>query len=253
MARGLRGVEIEPSRFVVAGKPFVRLVDPATVAFMTGDRDAVIAKSPEVYFTNDRFADMPVVLAHLDKLEADDARERVRAAYKLAAPAEQQKSPKSEKSPAKPRLFYLGYVTDGDKPERRKFKKLGRGTALEWLQNAWRRWSEGKPFGEDKIPDDHLRAIADHFDRIVDEEMIENIDAELPSIVQQSMMIGPHMVSEGDDFEGVSWELYIFDEEYFGEERSDYLPHPARGEREKNADDGYRELLTKHGKHLRTR
>jgi len=35
-------------------------------------------------------------------------------------------------------------------------------------------------------------------------------------------------------------------------EASDYMPHPDRGERPKNRDDGYRELLAKHKKHRRT-
>ena len=42
---------------------------------------------------------------------------------------------------------------------------------------------------------------------------------------------------------------YLY-EDYLADEAADYLPHPERGERAKNRNDGYRQLLREHRKFM---
>ncbi len=279
LARELPGVVVDPARIVVADAPFVRRLDATTVMFAlaeSDDRDKVIASAPEVLFIQPKYAALPVVLAHLERVNAAMARDCVRHAWRVSAPpdiiamktkkarAKLKKAAPPQPSPATstveketgPNIYYLGFHTAEGGRERRNFRRIGRGRVAEWLVRSWHAHRDHLTWG-DKLPVDAHRMITHMFDlaaKTVDiPEVAEgNEDILLDHLFCEKNIM--HLGSEqrareaSDD----TWEATIFDEEYLASDEADYLPHPDRGDSKKLADDPYRVFLRKHAKHLRT-
>ena len=74
----------------VRGKGFVRLKEDAkSVVFFVDtldDKEALLATKPDVYFTTDHYNGHASVLARLAQLRVDEARHRLTAAWRKAAP-----------------------------------------------------------------------------------------------------------------------------------------------------------------------
>lgn len=248
LALKLRGVSADAAIVRVGDQPIVRLVDEQTVAFAltdADDRDAIIAAAPGVFSINARFEPLPVVLASLPALDLATAHARLRVAWESMAPPAPTDQPAKREQPRGPRLFMLLYVSE-DQPERRTFKRLGHACVADWLLAAWRAWEEGLAWG-DKLPPHALSACERAFERLSDEGGSAR-SKNARAFLLKELGCGEHTFSAGDH----DWELLLFDEDFMATEASDYIPHPERGERPKNRDDGYRELLAKHKKHRRT-
>jgi hypothetical protein len=277
----LFGVERTSTSLSVAGTTFVRRVDDATVAFAVDDdteRDALIARLPDVYFTTAKYSGLPLVLAHLRALTEPEVQERTRRAWQLSATPEvhagaarrreyQAKqleyqvrqreyearirapvanAPVADRA-ASSRCYYLAFVSE-DQREHRTFRELGPWPVAGWLRRAWN--GQG---GLGRLPGQQRRWLEQLFESAEEEEVERpNSDDEALSVLLQYFRSEDHLFSAGDDFEGVAWEIYVFDDEYLKSDASDYLPHPERGERDERSDDGYRELLRRYHKHVRT-
>jgi hypothetical protein len=243
IARRFHGIEVGATELTIAGAVIARVVDADTVAFgvaAIADREALVARAPAIYFITPRHASLEIVLAHLATLTDDEARDRIRAAWELAVPSTPEPV---EAKPRGPRLFYLGYHTDGDKPERRKFRPIGRGTVAEWLVASWRAYEAGEAWG-DRLPDGPRSTIEGGFENAEEENVrCSDDDAGARELACRRFGCEPHVFhSGGDDDEGVSWDFYIFDEVWATDPDSD-TPHPDRGMRERSDDDPYRKLL----------
>jgi len=77
--------------FRVGDVPFARLHDrPGVVVVWTGsvaERDALIAASPEKYFTTPHYDGHPSVLMRLDAIDEDEAADLLAGAWATRAPA----------------------------------------------------------------------------------------------------------------------------------------------------------------------
>lgn len=242
-----------------------RRLDADSVGFAVADadeRDALIERAPAVYFTNARFADVDIVLARLVELDEDTVRDRLHAAWKAHGLAvtpvltSAAATPAPKPAPTGPRLFLLFYLKDvhkepESKNERRTFRELGHGHVDELLARWWRAFAADKAWGT-KLPEEAHRHIESAFEGLSEEDVVCPKElAAAKAAVAEHLSCKQHVVEfAGDDDEGLYWEFTIFDEEYMADEASGYLPHPERGERKKNRDDGYRELLRKHRKFM---
>jgi hypothetical protein len=75
--------------FYVKKKLFARMLpDGKTLAVKVdlGEREALLAAAPEVFFLTPHYQGWPMVLVRLDRVERDDLKERVVEAWRFEAP-----------------------------------------------------------------------------------------------------------------------------------------------------------------------
>jgi len=145
-----------------------------------------------------------------------------------------------------PELFVLLYV-EGAGAERRIFEKLGTGRMIDWLLDAWRAHYQNKSWGT-TLHDYAFRTLEQAFEDLDEQDVSPETSDAADTLMERLECPSEHLVFGGGSDDECEWELVIFDEKYFTLDASDYIFPPSRGQTEKNRNDGYADLLERHGK-----